>query len=175
MGAGDLRRSTGWTAGILDRKTRGGRPRMKKDYLWLQMIELPYFRALLRAVEAPYYEDFTLPSPVLDIGCGDGHFAKLVFDRKIDVGIDPWHEPIQEARKYEGYESLIECDGSRIPVPDGYFSSAFSNSVLEHIPHVQVSVLRAQPALPNRVVDCAPVGKTVCELVRARVTSDSRR
>ena len=143
---------------------------MKKDYLWLQMIELPYFRALLRAVEAPYYEEFTLPSPVLDIGCGDGHFAKLVFDRKIDVGIDPWHEPIQEAKKYEGYQSLIECDGSRIPVPDAYFSSAFSNSVLEHIPHVQDVLIEAARVLkPGALfLFCVPNPRYLTELSIAR-------
>lgn len=144
---------------------------MKKDYLWLQMLELPYFRALLRAVEAPYYEDFTLPSPVLDIGCGDGHFAKLVFDHKIDVGIDPWHEPIQEAKNYEGYQSLIECDGSRIPVPDSYFSSAFSNSVLEHIAHVQDVLIEAARVLkPGALfLFCVPNPRYLTELSIARL------
>ena len=49
-----------------------------KDYLWLNLRDLPYFRAMLRAVEAEFYQEFELPSPTLDLGCGDGHFELLV-------------------------------------------------------------------------------------------------
>jgi ubiquinone/menaquinone biosynthesis C-methylase UbiE len=108
-----------------------------KDFLFLQLRDLPYFRALLRAVESSYYQDLSLPSPVLDIGCGDGHFASLTFEQKIDVGLDPWHGPIHEARRHGAYRSLVEADGARCPFPDNHFASGFSNSVLEHIPHVE--------------------------------------
>jgi len=108
-----------------------------KDFLWLHLRDLPYFRSLLRAVEAQFYQTIDLPAPTLDVGCGEGHFASLVFDRKIDVGLDPWHGPIHEAPKYQAYEVLIEANGSKVPYPNAHFASAFSNSVLEHIPHVE--------------------------------------
>lgn len=107
-----------------------------KDYLYLHLRDLPYFRALLRGVEATYYQDFDLPSPTLDVGCGDGHFAQLTFDRKIDVGLDPWHDPIHEAGRRGTYNLLTESDAAFASFADAYFASAFSNSVLEHIPHV---------------------------------------
>lgn len=107
-----------------------------KDFLWLHLRDLPYFRAMLRAVEAEFYQDFDLPAPVLDVGCGDGHFASLVFNEPLDVGLDPWEGPILEAKKLGGYRSLVRGDGGRMPFPDSYFSSALSNSVLEHIPHI---------------------------------------
>jgi SAM-dependent methyltransferase len=107
-----------------------------KNYLYLHLRDLPYFRALVRAVEAAYYQTFDLPAPVLDLGCGDGHFASLTFDRKIDVGLDPWSGPIHEAGRRGCYRLLVQADGSQSPFPDGYFASAFSNSVLEHIPHI---------------------------------------
>jgi SAM-dependent methyltransferase len=107
-----------------------------KDYLYLHLRELPYFRALLRSVEASFYQDLDLPSPTLDVGCGDGHFVSLTFDRKIDVGLDPWTGPIHEAGKRHVYDLLVQADASRSPFPQGYFASAFSNSVLEHIPHI---------------------------------------
>ena len=107
------------------------------EYLWLNIRDLPYFRSLLRAVEAQFYKDIDLPAPTLDIGCGEGHFAALAFDRKIDVGLDPSHHPIHEAGTRQTYRMLTEADGGRMPYPDGYFASAFSNSVLEHIPHVE--------------------------------------
>ncbi len=109
----------------------------QKDFLALHLRDLPYFRALLRSVEAAFYQNLALPAPTLDLGCGDGHFASLTFARSIEAGLDPWHGPIHEARRRGAYRWLVEADGGRIPFPDGYFSSAFSNSVLEHIPHVE--------------------------------------
>jgi SAM-dependent methyltransferase len=107
-----------------------------KDHLWPQISSLPYFRGLLRAVEARFYDDISLPTPTLDLGCGDGHFASLTFDRPLEVGIDPWWEPLFEAEKRNAYLSLAQTDGARMPFPDGHFASAISNSVLEHIPHI---------------------------------------
>jgi len=108
----------------------------EKDFLFLQLRDLPYFRAFLRAVESSYYQDLPLPLPVYDVGCGDGHFASLTFDQKIDVGLDPWHGPIHEAKKFGAYKALVESDGAKSPFPSDYFASGFSNSVLEHIPHI---------------------------------------
>ena len=61
-----------------------------KDYLWLNISSLPYFRGLLRAVEARVYENLELPSPSLDLGCGDGHFSQIAFNNEVSVGLDPW-------------------------------------------------------------------------------------
>lgn len=110
---------------------------MAKDYFWLHLRDLPYFRAMLRSVEAHYYQDYEFDLPMLDVGCGDGHFASLVFDHPIDIGLDPWTGPIQQAAQRSGYRHLVQTEGSRIPFPDKYFGSALSNSVLEHIPRVQ--------------------------------------
>jgi SAM-dependent methyltransferase len=110
---------------------------MSKDYLWLHLRDLPYFRALVRAVEAGFYQDFELPSPCLDIGCGDGHFASLAFDQPVDVGVDPWGAPIREAARRKSYRCLVQSDAGALPFPDDHFASAFSNSVLEHIPHAR--------------------------------------
>jgi len=36
----------------------------------------------------------------------------------------------------EAYQGLVQADGALMPFPDGYFASALSNSVLEHIPQL---------------------------------------
>ncbi len=106
----------------------------ERDYLWLNLRELPYFRGLLRAVEGRYYRQFDLPSPTLDVGCGDGQFVTTAFERRIDVGIDPAYPSLKEAQERRGYHGLVQSYGDRLPFPDAHFASAFSNSVLEHIP-----------------------------------------
>ena len=108
----------------------------EKDYLWLNLRELPYFRGLMRAVEASFYTRLDLPEPVLDVGSGDGQFVTVAFDQPIDVGIDPWTAPMREAARRRGYHSLVLGDGAHMPFPNGHFGSAFSNSVLEHIPPI---------------------------------------
>ena len=107
-----------------------------KDYLTLHLRDLPYFRALLRAVEARFYKDISLLGPVLDLGCGDGHFASLAFQEPLDMGLDPWWGPIREACSRSSYLDLVCAAGDQMPYPSNYFSSAVSNSVLEHIPNL---------------------------------------
>jgi SAM-dependent methyltransferase len=142
-----------------------------KDFLYLHLRDLPYFRALVRAVEAAYYQTFDLPAPVLDVGCGDGHFASLVFDRKIDIGLDPWHDPIHEAGQRGTYSLLVEADAASAPFADGYFASAFSNSVLEHIPHIEAVLLDVarvlKPGAPFYF--CVPNPRYLSELSISRL------
>ena len=110
-------------------------PVMTDDLLWQQLKSLPAFRALLRAVEARFYPLIPLPEPTLDVGCGDGHFAAMTFPgRTLAAGIDPWWGPLHKAIQSGKYGLPIQALGDRLPFADGAFASAFSNSVLEHIP-----------------------------------------
>ncbi len=113
-------------------------PMTSDDLLWQQLKTLPAFRALLRAVEARFYPHIPLPEPTLDVGCGDGNFAQLAFPgRRITAGIDPWWRPLNKAVRAGVYGLPLQALGDNLPFADGQFASAFSNSVLEHIPHIQ--------------------------------------
>jgi SAM-dependent methyltransferase len=109
--------------------------------LWRHIRDLPYFRAMLRAVEDSFYQEIDIPRPILDLGCGDGHFASVAFAQHLEVGLDPWAEPILEARTRSCYDLIVQSDGAKMPFPDGWFASVVSTSVLEHIPHID-SVLQ---------------------------------
>lgn len=126
--------------------------------LWRHLMDLPYFRAMVRAVEDAFYQGLSLPGPVLDLGSGDGHFASVAFQHPLDVGLDPWWGPLRESKDRQAYRLLTQADGGRMPFADGAFASAVSNSVLEHIPHVE-SVLAetARVVKPGgRFVFCVP-------------------
>jgi SAM-dependent methyltransferase len=109
------------------------------DLLWRNLKDLPAFRGLLRAVEARFYQDIALPAPVLDLGCGDAHFASVAFDHPLDAGVDPWRLPLREAVRLRRstYRLLAQAEGGALPFSSGYFASAVSNSVLEHIPDLE--------------------------------------
>jgi SAM-dependent methyltransferase len=141
-----------------------------KDFLYLHTRDLPYFRGLLRAVESRFYQDLDIPAPTLDLGCGDGHFAQITFDRKLEVGLDPWTGPIHEAGRRGIYRLLTEADGAHMPYPDSYFASAISNSVLEHIPQLDAVLVETarvlKPGAP--FIFCVPNHNFLPNLSMAR-------
>lgn len=128
------------------------------DLLWQHLKSVPAFRALLRAVEARFYhylrQTGEIAEPVLDLGCGDGHFASLAFDKPLTAGIDPWWGPLNKAKAAETHELVAQAMGDRMPFPDGHFATVISNSVLEHIPDIQPVLQEA-----NRVL--RPGGKLI--------------
>ena len=121
--------------------------KQKKDYLWLNLRDLPYFRALLRAVEASFYQDLPLVEPVLDLGCGDGNFASIAFDQKIETGMDPWRKQLGLAAQTGAYKLVLLADGGKMPFPDDVFNTVISNSVLEHIPDVDTVIIETARVL----------------------------
>ena len=89
---------------------------MKDDLLWRNLAGLPAFRALLRAVEARFYQDLPLPEPSLDLGCGDAHFASVTFRHQLAAGVDPWALPLREARRLR--DVVREADRFRMVKAD---------------------------------------------------------
>jgi SAM-dependent methyltransferase len=137
------------------------------DLLWQHVKELPAFRALLRAVEARFYQDWLpLDEPVLDLGCGDGHFASVAFPAPLLTGIDPAGGVLREARDRHAYRMVARSLGSALPFPDNMFATVVSNSVLEHIPDLAPVLAETARVLrpDGRFIFCVP-GERFTELL----------
>ena len=93
-------------------------------------------RAVLRAVECRFMARVPLTPPVLDIGCGDGHFASIAYEQlPIDVGIDVMARDLPEAKRRSGvYREVMFASGTALPFADASFNTVISNCVIEHIP-----------------------------------------
>jgi SAM-dependent methyltransferase len=129
------------------------------DLLWRNLKDLPAFRALLRAVEARLYGDLLpLDEPVLDVGCGDGHFASVAFPRALAAGIDPAAGVLGEAQARGAYRVLARALGDALPYADGRFATVVSNSVLEHIPDLEPVLAEIARVLrpDGRLIFCVP-------------------
>jgi len=126
--------------------------------LWRHISSLPYFRGFLRAVEDRFYQEIDLPEPIFDLGSGDGHFASVAFEKKLDVGLDPWPEPMAEARSRDTYRLLVLGEGAKIPFAPGSFASVTSTSVLEHIPDLEPVLVDVARILKpgGKFVFCVP-------------------
>lgn len=130
----------------------------QKDLLWTNISQLPYFRGMLRAVEAKYYQNISLTDPILDLGCGDGHFASTTFNQKFRFGVDPWLQPLKEASRLGYYGICLQACGADLPFPSGYFQTIVSNSVLEHVPDLDPVIHEVSRLLKNngKFVFCVP-------------------
>jgi SAM-dependent methyltransferase len=109
------------------------------DFLSEQLEQMAPQRAIVRAVECKWMSRLALERPVLDVGCGDGHFAEIAFrGRPLDVGLDPMTRDLAEAKTRRGvYRSLVRAGAAEMPFADGSFRSVISNSVLEHVPDLE--------------------------------------
>ncbi len=112
------------------------------DELTRHLREMAPHRALLRAVEARLMGQVPLVHPVLDIGCGDGHFASIAWQEPIDVGLDPMDRDLREAatRVPDVYREVVKGDATAMPFEDGAFATVVSNCVIEHIPDIDAAL-----------------------------------
>lgn len=78
---------------------------------------------------------------VLDLGCGDGSLARVVFGPSTPgrslVGLELDPTDADAARASGVYDLVHTAPGGAMPEPDGSFDMVFSNSVLEHIPDIE--------------------------------------
>ena len=102
-------------------------------YLTNYLAVAPLALAFERYLECKILSRYEFRRPVLDVGCGEGLFANILFKNKIDTGIDPNKKELLRAKSLDSYEELIQCYGDNIPKVDNYFNTIFSNSVCEHI------------------------------------------
>ncbi|MES9541663.1 methyltransferase domain-containing protein [Actinomadura sp. NPDC000600] len=89
-------------------------------------------KALFRSQEAILLGDETLPTPSVDLGCGNGEFATLL-PMRITFGLDADLDRCRAAARGHVYDRVLCADLKRLPFGDGRLRSAISNSVLEHV------------------------------------------
>ena len=110
------------------------------DLLTQHLSRVPVHRALIRVLENRLFAELKLVHPVLDIGCGDGHYAAVAFPEGIDVGIDVTEAIVAEARQNGPYGRVEIASGTALPYADASFRTVVSNCVIEHIPDIEALV-----------------------------------
>lgn len=128
-------------------------PNPHRDYLSLALHQYWFAPsvALWRAVELRVLAAATFARPILDLGCGDGLIAQVLFEKEppVDVGFDPWLDQVCKAPASGAYRHVQQAVGDAMPYPDGTFATVFSNSVLEHIPDLAPVLCEAARVLKS--------------------------
>lgn len=92
---------------------------------------------LFRSVELKLLKerlgDLFRSKSILDLGCGDGIAASVIFDRQINFGLDNNPLAVECAKKSNAYQKVILADAAGIPLKEGSVDVVFSNCSLEHI------------------------------------------
>lgn len=111
---------------------------------WLSEVENKFDHpavVLWRAIELKHIEEVlnkrNLTEPILDLGCAEGKIAGLLLKGKKLIGLDNSWELLGQNKKNEVYQELILADACYMPFKNGFFSSVFSNCVVEHIPDIK--------------------------------------
>lgn len=113
------------------------------DYLTPLLEQTPATWALIRANEIRHLDKVKFGSPILDVGCGDGLVAKIIQSKRnqrFDWGIDLSAQEIEFAKKSGSYKKCKVANVYNLPFKDGSFSTVFSNSVIEHIPNLDLAL-----------------------------------
>ncbi|MCC6876162.1 MAG: class I SAM-dependent methyltransferase [Sandaracinaceae bacterium] len=113
----------------------------EKDELGLEFFAdyfayAPAALALRECVRLAAMRGVELPEPILDVGCGDGVFARLCYPERQVWGIDVNPSEIRRAQSTATYSTLICGSITTSDLPQGYFKSAIANCSLEHVPDI---------------------------------------
>jgi SAM-dependent methyltransferase len=128
--------------------------------------EMPFHRVLMRSIEARILSEIPFPRPILDIGCGDGHFGSVLFEEGAEVGLDPGLSDLSEARRRDVYRLRVAADSGAMPFPAGAFASVVSNCVFEHIPDIDATIAEIGRVLrPGGVFACTVIGERFSEFL----------
>src|SRR4051812_12209599 len=97
--------------------------RFKNNFLANYLTRAPAPLALERAFECEILSKQKFTHPILDIGCGEGLLAYILFDEEVDVGIDPNAKELERAKAFGIYNELIQCFGDNVPKASNSFKT----------------------------------------------------
>lgn len=126
-------------------------PKKNKNFLREYLSSRPILLAIPRVIEAELYQKhLPLTPPILDVGCGDGFFAKVTIGNSIDAGLEVNPQQAEDAKKEKIYKKVVLYNGKHFPLPDASFNTVFSNCVLEHIKNVDQIIFEISRVLKKK-------------------------
>ena len=115
-----------------------------------------------RAWELAAYDHFKLSGRVLDLGCGDGRYFRLVWPGVDDaVGVDREEGTADAGVRSGVYRAVHVANAHEVPEPDASFDHVFANCSLEHMDRLDDVLAEVYRCLK-------PGGTLLCSVVTDR-------
>ncbi len=83
---------------------------------------------------------YPCPGPILDVGCGDGLFARMAFGSSEVWGIDIDAREGRWASASQAYRQVILGDVTHAHLPEQFFATCIANCSLEHVPRIDLAL-----------------------------------
>lgn len=96
----------------------------------------PISLALRESARLKVIKNYELAEPILDVGCGDGFFMKMIGSQKVCWGIDINAKEIEKTRSRNIYDKAINEDIAIVGLPKNFFSTCIANCSIEHVEDV---------------------------------------
>jgi len=119
----------------------------KNSFLRKYLCQGPVFLAMERAIECRLISGLELKQPILDLGCGDGIFSSILFDKPLDIGIDISLDEIMKSSGKRIYKNIVAGDLSMLPLKAQSFNTVICNSVMEHVIDLEKAIREAHRVL----------------------------
>ena len=103
------------------------------DVLRFYAAHSPPDHALWKTIEWRLFREYSYPQPILDLGCGDGVFAGLVFNQPLVSGIDIRRHRVRKAGRTNMYHVAVTGDATAMPYAGESFATIFSGCSMEHV------------------------------------------
>jgi len=122
----------------------------KKQILRILLKNYSISQAFSRGAEIIIFENLQFKKPILDLGCGDGTFSEILFNKSkaaVAAGVDILPSVIELASKPRVYKDLKVADAAKLPFEDNFFFTIISNSSLEHMDNLDNVLFEANRVL----------------------------
>lgn len=83
---------------------------------------------------------YACPPPILDVGCGDGLFARVAFEGAEVWGIDIDAREGRWAAASRAYSQVVLADITSAHLPEAFFETCVANCSLEHVPRIDLAM-----------------------------------
>ena len=131
------------------RRSGTARPR-NRNFFYAYLDQAPVSLALMRAIECDHLSKLPFERPILDVGCGCGTFARILFNGvTVDAGVDCDAEQVERARAMRCFEELEVAKVEGLPFESEQFGTVFSNRVLEHVQDIDSALRQVHRVLKS--------------------------
>lgn len=115
-------------------------PEVALDDFRLYFPHTPAALAIKECARLSAVRRYPCPGPILDVGCGDGLFARIAFDSVEAWGIDIDAAEGRWAASSKAYSQVILGDVTRARLPERFFATCIANCSLEHVPRIDLAM-----------------------------------